>query len=619
MRASQSETRVNLQTLGARGCLLVAWLCLPVFASGCFASAANAQALDTSRLPRVAGAKEIYASAPTTIYTVPDPVAQTTEAAGRKLAADGWLQYSAPNTAQAQNPDVQVLSFKKGPQALSVLVTVAPGQGKSANVNYGVKPLANDLPFPPEAADIAFDPNKPYLACVGGQPIDGMLDFFHKALGASGWSPVSAVADQKTEKNAHVFFVRSGQPPLLLVLQRGDDGKTRVELQGVSAEQLAAETRQAKLTAAPGAAPSGVAAVAKAEEPKAPSDETSDAILKQAQQMVSDATAQALSGAKAPAAAPVPGGLVESLGALAGNVASIPLPETAEDVAFDGTEGKLEFSSTSSVQAVAAFYRAAMKPLGWKEQPSVINRSNMVELDFSKAGKDLSLTIMQLGPKVNVTGSGAGLVDAAASAPAAAQDLEAEETAGFPVPKNHTMSGSEETPFRRGLTASVPADMDTVLAFYRRELAKRNWKEQQTPAAVIKPDQSQLTFTSPDGPAVLKLLHKDRETAITLVVRDQAKAASAGMLPKPGQAKLLFGNMLDADAVITVAGQTIKVAAGAGKNGPDGPTLDVPPGKYKVAIKIGSQPAKTEEADVGADEIWGLLVGPGGVLPLQMY
>ena len=54
----------------------------------------------------------------------------------------------------------------------------------------------------------------------------------------------------KTEKNAHVFFVRNGQPPLLLVLQRGDDGKTRVELQGVSAEQLAAETAQTKPAAA---------------------------------------------------------------------------------------------------------------------------------------------------------------------------------------------------------------------------------------------------------------------------------------------------------------------------------------------------------------------------------
>src|SRR4051794_33234353 len=86
---------------------------------------------------------------------------------------------------------------------------------------------------------------------------------------------------------------------------------------------------------------------------------------------------------------------------LAGNDAPVPVPETAEDVDFDGSDGTLQFSSSSSVKAVAAFYAAAMKPLGWRSQLSVINRSNMVVLEFAKAGKDLSITIMQMGDKVN--------------------------------------------------------------------------------------------------------------------------------------------------------------------------------------------------------------------------
>jgi len=51
--------------------------------------------------------------------------------------------------------------------------------------------------------------------------------------------------------------------------------------------------------------------------------------------------------------------------------------------------------------------------------------------------------------------------------------------------------------------------------------------------------------------------------------------------------------------------------------GPDGPTLDLPPGKYRFSFKISSLPAQTDGA--GADETWGLLVGPGGVLALHMY
>ena len=90
-------------------------------------------------------------------------------------------------------------------------------------------------------------------------------------------------------------------------------------------------------------------------------------------------------------------GPVESLDALAGNQTPFPIPETAVDIDFDGAEGKLEFNSASNIKAVVAFYRSAMKPLGWKEQPSVINTAYMVELDFSKGAKGISLTIMRTG------------------------------------------------------------------------------------------------------------------------------------------------------------------------------------------------------------------------------
>ena len=107
--------------------------------------------------------------------------------------------------------------------------------------------------------------------------------------------------------------------------------------------------------------------------------------------------------------------------AVADSKTPVPLPESAENVEFNGDDGKLEFDSSSSVKALATFYRQSMKSLGWKEQPSVINKSNMVVMEFSKGGKELSFTAMQMGPKVNVTADGSGLVMANAK-PDAASD-----------------------------------------------------------------------------------------------------------------------------------------------------------------------------------------------------
>jgi hypothetical protein len=106
---------------------------------------------------------------------------------------------------------------------------------------------------------------------------------------------------------------------------------------------------------------------------------------------------------------------------------------------------------------------------------------------------------------------------------------------------------------------------------------------------------------------------------VNIVVRDQAAAAKAGIQPKPGQAKILFGNAQGTEAVVTIDKQTVKIPAGAGTKGPDGPTLDLAPGKYKYSFKAGNAQAGSDEVGVGADETWGLLVGPGGVLALQMY
>ncbi|WP_027566100.1 hypothetical protein [Bradyrhizobium sp. URHA0013] len=327
------------------------------------------------------------------------------------------------------------------------------------------------------------------------------------------------------------------------------------------------------------------------------------------------------------------------LNALADSKTPVPLPENAEGVKFEGDDGQLEFSSTSSVKALTAFYRASLKPAGWKEQPSVINQPNMAVMEFSKSGKSISMTVMQMGPKVNVSANGSGLVIAAAkpveakSNQAKAAQAKSKEPltldpdVALPVPTQHSSTGISSTKFpgsdqsfRTELEASIPAELGEVLAFYRAELTKRGWQE-KADGAIVTAERAELAFTSPEGPAVLKLGRARDETIVSLMQRNPQAAAKADIMPKAGQARLMLGNMGSKEASLTINNQTVKIAAGAGgPQSPKGPMLDLPPGKYQYAVRLPGRPARTETLTVAAGDAWGLLVGPSGdVLPLQMY
>jgi hypothetical protein len=265
-------------------------------------------------------------------------------------------------------------------------------------------------------------------------------------------------------------------------------------------------------------------------------------------------------------------------------------------------------------------------------------------MSFSKAGKSISMTVMQMGPKVNVSANGSGLVMAAAkpveSKPADAKPVESKSVlaksteplkpdpdSALPVPTQRSSSGISSTKFpgsdqsfRKELEASIPAELPDVLAFYRAELTRRGWQE-KADSATMTAERAELAFTSPDGPAMLKLGRARDETTVSLVQRNPQAAAKADIMPKTGQARVMLGNIGPKEASLTINNQTVKVAAGAGgPQSPKGPMLDLPPGKYQYALRVPGRPARTETLTVAAGDTWGLLVGPTGeVLPLQMY
>lgn len=683
--------------------------------------------LDVSKAPRLANAGDpTTLTAEKTAYSVPGNVRATTGALDALLSADGWKRYVAP----LEEPRTLSLAYVKGQQALNVFMTIAVGSNEATTdrttVNYSPMRLQFALPVPDDASDVVFESNRPYISLNTSLPLDRARAFFDGKLREADWAPLSpadAAAKWPNAKFADkpaggdvAYYIRGQQRPIMLTLRPAANGRLNAEIRlppfaapqsvesdtemfglpvpkphrnaggtgGQARREMHADTPAAMEAVVAfykrelsgrgwneqgrSDAPNGdettinytttegpavlrigrkydmatislALQVNKPPAAAAPRADSVDAMLKQAQQMARDAGVDLNARApQAPAAPTAQAGDAPALRALEGNVAAIPVPETAEGVESD--DGELKFSSASSVRAIADFYRATMKQKGWRSEPSVINNPNMVALEFAKGGKSVSLTIMKMGPATNVSATGSALEPAEAapakgavaqrggaqakadtaapSQPASADDLIAEDSGGLPVPKRRTMTETSQTPFFKQLDASLPLDLAVVLDFYRRELGKLNWKEDPGRAKIAAGSAS-LAFMTPTGPAVLDLGRKNGETSVRLSTKNPEAARAASVLPKPGQGKVLFGNVLPKESSLVFNNQTIKVAASAGTKAPDGPTLDLAPGKYRYSIRTPGGAAQADEVEIKADETWGLMIGPGGVLALQAY
>jgi hypothetical protein len=314
----------------------------------------------------------------------------------------------------------------------------------------------------------------------------------------------------------------------------------------------------------------------------------------------------------------------------------IPLPDTADNIGFDESAGKLSFDSTSSIATLAEFYRTALKEQGWAEKHAPIKRPNMIALNFAKDGRTLLFTIMQMANYATVDAEGSGLVPPAEmpvaapivtgsievpkpTAAAAEAQLVAEDLNGFPIPARHTSSRSGETKYRSERRTTVPAPLRSVRAFYRRELPKHGWEE--TGGAIESANSALLSLASSNGKGVLALSYEGGETAVSFVAKRETEAKKAGILPRAGQARLILASMSQMPATVTIGQRTIKLAPGMGGGSrPDGPALDLPPGHYAYSVTFPGAPPAKDEVVVSEGEAWALVIGPGGgAMPLHMY
>ncbi|MGY3295426.1 hypothetical protein ACVWWP_008493 [Bradyrhizobium sp. LM3.6] len=197
-----------------------------------------------------------------------------------------------------------------------------------------------------------------------------------------------------------------------------------------------------------------------------------------------------------------------------------------------------------------------------------------------------------------------------------AEPLTLDPDSALPVPTQHSSTGVSSTKFpgsdqsfRSELEASIPAALGDVLAFYRTELTKRGWQE-KADGATVTAERAELAFTSPEGPAVLKLGRARDETIVSLVQRNPQAAAKADIMPKAGQARLMLGNMGPKEASLTINNQTVKIAAGAGgPQSPKGPDARSAARQVPVRAASGGTPCPDRDPHRGRRRCLG---PPGG-------
>ena len=307
--------------------------------------------------------------------------------------------------------------------------------------------------------------------------------------------------------------------------------------------------------------------------------------------------------------------------AYAGDAPPLAMPDDASEVVYSGDAGSLTFNSAKSVKELAEFYRGEAKKNGWSETPSVINRDNLAVLTFMAGDNDVNITAMTMGDKTMVTAEGsalesktaasadAGSSDAATQPAEAAPPLVAMDKDGLPMPDGLGNQGSTTTLYSKAVNFSAPNSVADIVAFYRSELTKKGWKED---AAQVSDTDAEVSFTAPEGPAKLVVKRNGDMSDAELTLNNKAKAAASPLAPKAGQVKILFGNMSDKDAEITIGGKKVKVSAGAGSQGPDGPSLELKPGQITASMKGAKESFKAD-----ADTIWMVGIGPGGLIVVQ--
>ena len=420
--------------------------------------------------------------------------------------------------------------------------------------------LADDaappLPMPDDATDVTYDGASGSLNFSSAKPVKDLAAFYRDIAKQHGWKEQASVIN-KDNMAVLTFMANGDDVATVTVMKMGE--QSQVTAEGTALESKGGAGEQAKATddapVAPVAAP--------ADTPPLVATENHGL--------------------------PMPDGMSSSLNQYNDNT-------------------KLSFIAPNSVADIVAFYRTELAKKGWKETAAKVS-DNEAELSFTAPKGPARLTVKRNGDASEAE-LGVGPDAGKAVGAAASTALVAIEKNGLPLPGGLGNNGSSATQFSKAVNFSAPNSVADIVAFYRAELAKKGWKED---AAKVDEKAAELSFTAPEGPAKLVVKRNGDMSDAELTLTQKSKAAASPFAPKPGMVKLVFGNMSDKAADVSIAGKHVKLGPGQGSKGPDGPTLEVKPGDFTATIKG----AKPETFTAGPDEIWMVGVGPGGLIAIK--
>lgn len=329
---------------------------------------------------------------------------------------------------------------------------------------------------------------------------------------------------------------------------------------------------------------------------------------------------------------------VEQTAEASSSMPDVPIPPDAQAVNYDASSSEITFTSATDIKKLVQFYRQELKKKDWVENDIMAMVEDTIgSLEFTKGEASLSFTMFRfdeatevaislqgLSAAVEPAGDDAGGTTTEGSAPTGSDEpLVAEDKDGLPVPNNYGNFSSEGTDYRRIITTDVPAPVKAVVEFYNRELAAKNWVA--LPSTVGPTDsEATLMFENPATESQLEVQltkNANNGTDINLTFKSIGAAKKDGVLPPAGQARLYFGNINEAAVTFSINQKEIKVnPQDPGQKSMAGvPNIDLPPGEYEYTLTIPGQPPVTDKIQVGADETWGLIGGPGGAFPVQIY
>jgi hypothetical protein len=190
--------------------------------------------LDTSKLPRIAGAKQPYESRVSTIYFTATKVPAAADQVLKALVEDGWQPYDRLNVGKAAPSNEQrFLKLRKRGYALDVMIVVAPAQNNETSVQYNVTALSHELPTPPDAAHVEFDDNRYELKCTMPGDFKAAAEFYRKTMPEIGYKPLASEDPHETYWNLR-FGADNGD--VVVVQAASKDGKTtKILITGVPA------------------------------------------------------------------------------------------------------------------------------------------------------------------------------------------------------------------------------------------------------------------------------------------------------------------------------------------------------------------------------------------------